>query len=107
MRQITLLRRPGSRRRPSLLLTNDFESSLSELLRRYARRWLIEKSIAEQLAFFHLNRLSSSMVIKVDFDLASPGPQSLPPARPAAASRLPALHRLHPCYRSCSAPGPT
>ena len=25
--------------------------------------------IAEQLAFFHLNRLSSSMVIKVDFDL--------------------------------------
>ena len=70
LRQITVLRRPGSRRRPSLLLTNDFDSSLSQLLRRYARRWLIEKSIAEQLAFFHLNRLSSSMVIKVDFDLA-------------------------------------
>ena len=65
LRQITVLRR-----RPSLLLTNDFDSSLSQLLRRYARRWLIEKSIAEQLAFFHLNRLSSSMVIKVDFDLA-------------------------------------
>ena len=70
LRQITVLRRPGSRRRPSLLLTNDFDSSLSQLLRRYARRWLIEKSIAEQLAFFHLNRRSSSMVIKVDFDLA-------------------------------------
>ena len=69
LRQITVLRRPGSRRRPALLLTNDFDSTLSQLLRRYARRWLIEKSIAEQLDFFHLNRLSSSMVIKVDFDL--------------------------------------
>ena len=70
LRQITVLRRPGSRRRPSLLLTNDFDSTLPEILRRYARRWLIENSISEQLAFFHLNRLSSSMVIKVDFDLA-------------------------------------
>ena len=68
LRQITVRR--GSLRRPSFLLTNDFEASLSALLRRYARRWLIEKSISEQLSFFHLNRLSSSMVIKVDFDLA-------------------------------------
>ena len=68
LRQITVRR--GSLRRPSLLLTNDFEASLSALLRRFARRWLIEKSISEQLSFFHLNRLSSSMVIKVDFDLA-------------------------------------
>ncbi len=68
MRQITILR--GALRRPCLLLTNDFDSSLSALLRRYARRWLVEKSIAEQLAFFHLNRLSSSLVIQVDFDLA-------------------------------------
>ena len=68
LRQITILR--GERRRPSLLLTNDFDSSLAAILRRYARRWLVEQSIAEQLAFFHLNRLSSSMIIKVDFDLA-------------------------------------
>ena len=67
LRQITILR--GSQRQPVLLLTNDADSSLADLLRRYARRWLVEKSIAEQLAFFHLNRLSSSMVIKVDFDL--------------------------------------
>jgi len=38
-------------------------------VRKYCRRWLIEKSIAEQVDFFHLNRLSSSMVIKVGFDL--------------------------------------
>ena len=36
---------------------------------RYAHRWLVEKTIAEQIEFFHLNRLSSSLVIKVDFDL--------------------------------------
>ena len=42
LRQITVLLR-----RPSLLLTNDFDISLSELLRHYGRRWLIEKSIAE------------------------------------------------------------
>ncbi len=68
IRQITILR--GSQRRPVLLLTNDFDSSVSAILRRYARRWLVEQSISEQLAFFHLNRLSSAMVIKVDFDLA-------------------------------------
>ena len=68
LRQITLLR--GHSRRPALLLTNDLHSPMPAILRRYARRWLVEKSISEQLAFFHLNRLSSSMVIKVDFDLA-------------------------------------
>ena len=68
LRQITVLR--DRSRRPALLLTNDFDSSLSHILRRYARRWLVEQSISEQLAFFHLNRLSSSMVIKADFDLA-------------------------------------
>ena len=39
------------------------------MVRKYARRWLVEKGISEQIEFFHLNRVSSSMVIKVDFDL--------------------------------------
>ena len=68
LRQITLLR--GSRRRPAFLITNDFNASLSQIMRLYARRWRVEQSISEQLSFFHLNRLSSSMVIQVDFDLA-------------------------------------
>ena len=68
LRQITL--RKGAHQRPAMLLTNDFEASLSDLVRRYARRWLVEQAISEQLEFFHLNRLSSAMVIKVDFDLA-------------------------------------
>jgi len=55
--------------KPALIITNDFNSKAEVLIRKYSRRWLVEKSIAEQTDFFHLNRVSSSMVIKVDFDL--------------------------------------
>lgn len=54
---------------PALLITNDWELSREELVKKYCRRWLVEKAISEQIEFFHLNRVSSSMVIKVDFDL--------------------------------------
>lgn len=54
--------------KPALLITNDFDISTSELIRKYSRRWLVEKEISEQIEFFHLNRVSSSIVIKVDFD---------------------------------------
>ena len=67
MRQIAIT---GHRRiKPALIITNDFEISQAEVIRKYARRWLVEKTLSEQTHFFHLNRLSSSMVIKVDFDL--------------------------------------
>ena len=39
------------------------------LIRKYAKHWLIENEIAEQIHFFHLNRNSSGIVIKADFDL--------------------------------------
>ena len=55
--------------KPALIITNDFDISAETVVRKYARRWLVEKEISEQIEFFHLNRLSSSMVIKVDFDL--------------------------------------
>jgi len=55
--------------KPALLITNDFDMPRDQLVRKYARRWLVEKCISEQIEFFHLNRVSSSMVIKVDFDL--------------------------------------
>ena len=67
VRQIALLSRT---RHPTLLITNDFESSPSNIVRLYARHSLAQVPISDQLAFFHLNRLSSSMDIKVDFDLA-------------------------------------
>lgn len=55
--------------KPALIITNDFELRKEVVIRKYARRWLVEKTISEQTHFFHLNRVSSSMVIKVDFDL--------------------------------------
>lgn len=55
--------------KPALIITNDFDLKLELIVRKYARRWLVEKAISEQTHFFHLNRVSSSMVIKVDFDL--------------------------------------
>jgi hypothetical protein len=55
--------------KPAIMLTNEFDLSIEAIVRKYCRRWLVEKGIAEQIDFFHLNRLSSSMVIKVDFDM--------------------------------------
>jgi hypothetical protein len=55
--------------KPCLIITNDFQIKLEDLVRKYTRRWIVEKEISEQIDFFHLNRVSSSIVIKVDFDL--------------------------------------
>ncbi len=55
--------------KPALIITNEFDLSVENIIRKYSRRWIVEKTIAEQTDFFHLNRVSSSMVIKVDFDL--------------------------------------
>lgn len=55
--------------KPALIITNDDDINQEDLIRKYCRRWIVEKCISEQIEFFHLNRVSSSMVIKVDFDL--------------------------------------
>ena len=55
--------------KPALIITNDLELPQANIVRKYAHRWLVEKTIAEQTYFFHFNQVSSSMVIKVDFDL--------------------------------------
>lgn len=67
IRQIII--KDNGHEKPAFIVTNDFESSLDVIVRKYARRWLIEQEIAEQIAFFHLNQLGSSIVIKIDFDL--------------------------------------
>ncbi len=59
----------AGRIKPAIIITNDFELSAKKIVKKYARRWLVEKCISEQTHFFHLNNVSSSMVIKVDFDL--------------------------------------
>lgn len=55
--------------KPAIIITNEMELPVEGIVRKYARRWLVEKTISEQIEFFHLNKMSSSMVIKVDFDL--------------------------------------
>jgi len=67
LRQIAIT--GNGRVKPALIVTNDFDIPQVDVLRKYARRWLVEKGISDQTHFFHLNKISSSMVIKVDFDL--------------------------------------
>jgi hypothetical protein len=55
---------------PTILLTNDTRSTASQLITRYAKRMLIENALADAVRFFHIDALSSSVGLKVDFDMA-------------------------------------
>lgn len=55
---------------PTILLTNDHKSKPPALITRYAQRMLIENALSDAVRFFHVNALSSSVGIKVDFDMA-------------------------------------
>lgn len=57
------------RDKPAFIITNEWQWDVEQIIRQYGRRWLVEKGISEQVSFFHLNSLSSSIVVKVDFDL--------------------------------------
>jgi hypothetical protein len=54
---------------PTLLLTNQLTRSAPHLIGRYARRMLIENTIADGIDFFHLDALSSAVALKVNCDL--------------------------------------
>jgi len=54
---------------PTVLITNDKKVSCSSLISRYALRMLIENSISTGVGFFHNGTLSSSVAIRVDFDV--------------------------------------
>jgi transposase len=53
---------------PTLFLTNE-ETKATEIVERYAHRMLIENSIAENVDFFHIDALSSTVAIQVDLDV--------------------------------------
>jgi transposase len=55
---------------PTILLTNDLTGSAAQRITRYARRMLIENTLADSVDFFHLDALSSAIRIKADFDVA-------------------------------------
>lgn len=67
IRQIVI--KNHGREEPTFILTNDFDLTTKQIVTKYAKRWLIEKGISDTISFFHLNLLSSSIVVKVDFDL--------------------------------------
>jgi hypothetical protein len=55
---------------PTILVTNDRRSTACQLITRYAKRMLIENALADAVRFFHIDALSSSVGLKVDFDMA-------------------------------------
>ena len=56
--------------KPTILLTNDCKSTAKNLVTRYAKRMLIENALSDAVRFFHIDALSSSVGMKVDFDMA-------------------------------------
>lgn len=67
LRQIVM--KGTGRERPSFLITNDLDNPAESIVLSYAHRWRIENGIAEAVKFFSLNALSSSILIKVHFDV--------------------------------------
>ena len=55
--------------KPTLLLTNQLDASPRELIDRYARRMLIENTIADAVNFFHMDALSAAVPLRIDLDL--------------------------------------
>ena len=54
----------------TILLTNDRRATAAKLITRYAQRMLIENALSDAVRFFHMDALSSSVGLKVDFDMA-------------------------------------
>ena len=68
IRQVVL--RGNGREQPTFLVSNDLDTPVELLVSNYARRWRVENGIAEAVKFFHLNALSSPILVKVQFDVA-------------------------------------
>lgn len=54
----------------TVLLTNQHSVPTEKLITRYAQRMLIENALSDAVRFFHMNALSSTVGLKVDFDMA-------------------------------------
>lgn len=67
IRQIIM--KDNGREEPAFFITNDFKATAENVVGRYAKRWNVENSIDEAVHFFHLNALSSPILIKIHFDV--------------------------------------
>ena len=68
LRQLVV--RGNGREKPAFVITNDFAMPADLVIGNYARRWRVENGIAEAVKFFHLNSLSSPILVKIHFDVA-------------------------------------
>lgn len=66
-RQIVI--KDHGRKQPTFIITNRWDLSLSIIIEVYAKRWHIENKLAELVAFFNLNALSSPIMIRIHFDI--------------------------------------
>ena len=55
---------------PTILLNNESHLSHKKLITRYAQRMLIENALSDAVRFFHIDALSSTVGLKIDFDMA-------------------------------------
>ena len=54
---------------PAILLTNQLRLPAKKLITRYAQRLLIENALSGAVRFFHMDALSSTAGLKIDFDM--------------------------------------
>ena len=54
---------------PTVIITNDADSTTKALITRYARRMTIEQRLAEIIQAFHADALSSTVNLNVDLDI--------------------------------------
>jgi transposase len=66
-RQIIL--KGNGHEKPAFLITNDFDSPAEVIVADYSCRWHVETGISEAVKFFHINALSSPILLKVHFDM--------------------------------------
>jgi len=67
IRQIIM--KDHGREEPAFFITNDSKALPEDVIARYAKRWNVENAIDEAVSFFHLNALSSPILIKIHFDV--------------------------------------
>jgi hypothetical protein len=67
LRQIIV--RGNGHEKPTFLISNDEGAPVEFLVGNYARRWRVENVISEAAKFFHLNALSSPILLKVHLDV--------------------------------------
>lgn len=67
LRQIII--KNHGRAEPTFIITNNYDLPLKDVLIVYAKRWHIENKLAELVAFFNLNALSSPLMIRIHFDI--------------------------------------